>query len=142
MVDADFNPRDRWRDVADELQNIGIAVPNGPVLGGACIPESTSLPRVGIWLMPDNESQGELEDFIRPMLPDGDPVWPSSNAYIDGISEEHRKFGKKTLRAKIHAWLATRKLPGRMGAAIMQGDLEADGELAARFCEWLRQVFG
>ena len=29
-----------------------------------------------------------------------------------------------------------------MGAAIMEGDLEADGELAARFCEWLRQVFG
>ena len=142
VVDANSTPRDRWKAVTDQLQRVGIAVPEDPIPGGACIPESTRLPRVGIWLMPDNESFGELEDFIRTMLPDGDPVWPSSEAYIDGIPEEHRKFRKKTLRAKIHAWLATRKQPGRMGAAIKEGDLNAGGGLAASFGDWLRQVFG
>lgn len=64
--------------------------------------------------------------------------WPSSEAYIDGIEEEHRKFRKKVLRAKVHAWLATRKQPGRMGAAIKEGDLEIDGAMAVSFADWLR----
>ena len=92
--------------------------------------------------MPDNGSPGELEDFVQTMLPKGDPVWPSAEAYIDGIAEEHRKFGKKVLRAKIHAWTATRKQPGRMGAAIREGDLEIDGAPVGKFADWLRQVFG
>ena len=92
--------------------------------------------------MPNNRSPGELEDFVKTMLPDGDPVWPSSEAYIDGIEEEHRKFRKKVLRAKVHAWLATRKQPGRMGAAIKEGDLEIDGAMAVSFADWLRRMFG
>ena len=43
--------------------------------------------RIGIWLMPDNRSTGELEDFVGSMIPSGDPVWPLSEAYIDGIPE-------------------------------------------------------
>ena len=92
--------------------------------------------------MPDNGSPGELEDFVRTMLPDDDPVWPSSEKYIDEIREEHRKFRKKVLRAKVHAWLATREQPGRMGAAIKEGDLKVEGALAGSFCDWLRRVFG
>ena len=90
--------------------------------------------------MPDNGSPGELEDFVQTMLPKGDPVWPSAEAYIDGIAEEHRKFGKKVLRAKVHAWTATRKQPGLMGAAIREGDLEIDGAPVGKFADWLRQV--
>ncbi|MDE0005045.1 MAG: hypothetical protein OXQ29_20330 [Rhodospirillaceae bacterium] len=142
VVDGDQNPLDRWEAVADQLQDVGIAVPEAPVPGGTCIPESRLLPRIGIWLMPDNESPGELEDFVRTMLPDDDPVWPSSDRYIDGIREEHRKFRKKVLRAKVHAWLATREQPGRMGAAIKEGDLRVDGALTAAFGNWLRRVFG
>ena len=93
--------------------------------------------------MPDNEATGELEDFIKTMLPDADPIWPCSTRYIDGIAPEHRKFKeKKELRAKVHAWLSTRKQPGRMGAAIKEGDLQIDGELAVSFADWLRRLFG
>ena len=142
VVDADQTPSDRWKSVADRLREVGIAVPEEPVSGGTCIPESTRLPRIGIWLMPDNGSPGELEEFVRTMLPEGDPVWPSSKAYIEGIREEHRKFRRKVLRAMVHAWLATRQQPGRMGAAIKDGDLKVDGALAASFGDWLRRVFG
>ena len=93
--------------------------------------------------MPDNEVTGELEDFVRSMLPDDDPVWPRSESYIDGIPESYRKFtDNKVLRAKVHAWLATRKIPRLMGVAVRDGDLRIDGELATRFLDWLRQLFG
>ena len=83
------------------------------------------MPRVGIWLMPDNQSLGELEDFVAQMIPDNDPVWPLSQDYISRIPEEHREFAEnKTSTAEVYAWLATREDPRQMGAAIGARDLE------------------
>lgn len=92
--------------------------------------------------MPDNESSGELEDFVSSMVPVGDPVWPLSESYIDGIPAGIREFSdNKVLRATVYAWTATREQPGRMGAAIKEGDLEVNGELARKFLEWLQRLF-
>lgn len=144
VVDADDRPQERWESLVEPLREAGIRnIPERPQPGGICIGSTPQLPSVGIWLMPDNQSTGELEDFVRTMLPDNDPVWPSSQLYIDGIDEKHRKFkGGKVLRAKVHAWLATREQPGRMGAAIKERDLDIEGELAVSFANWLQRVFG
>ena len=59
------------------------------------------------------------------MIPPGDPVWPLSEVYIDDIPEEYRRFAqRKILKAKVHAWLATRERPRPMGSAIDAGDLD------------------
>ena len=101
------------------------------------------MPRVGIWLMPDNQSLGELEDFVAQMIPDNDPVWPLSQDYIDRIPEEHREFNEnKTSTAEVYAWLATREDPRQMGAAIGTRDLDIDGDLCTRFTAWLDMLFG
>ena len=150
VLDADESVSDRWADVASQLEEAGIAgVPDGPEPEGVCIDGSppiegsAPLPRIGIWVMPDNESPGALEDFVSGMVPDDDPVWPLSESYIDGIPEHLRKFtAGKARRAKVYAWAATRAQPGRMGAAIKARDLETDGELATRFPGWLRRLFG
>ncbi len=144
VLDADESLSDRWANVASRLKEAGVTdVPDGPEPGGVCIEASARLPRVGIWVMPDNESAGELEDLVWSMVPEGDPVWPLSESYIDGIPAEIQKFsGNKALRATVYAWTATREHPGRMGAAIKAGDLKTDGELAARFLGWLQRLFG
>ena len=144
VVDADDGPLERWESLVEQLREAGIRnIPERPQPGGVCVGSTAQLPGVGIWLMPDNQSTGELEDFVRTMLPDNDPVWPSSQSYIDGIDKAHRKFKEgKVLRAMVHAWLATREQPGRMGAAIKEGDLNIHGELAVSFADWLRRVFG
>ena len=92
--------------------------------------------------MPDNESGGELEDFVALMIPPEDPVWPRSNTYIDAIPTHDRKFSEhKTTRAKVYSWLATREDPRQMGLAIRTRDLAVDGELCERFAGWLRRLF-
>ncbi len=92
--------------------------------------------------MPDNQSMGELEDFVAKMIPNGDPVWPRSRSYIDGIPITDRKFkGKKTLRAKVYAWLAAREDPRRMGQAIYARDLNVNGPLCQKFVDWLTRLF-
>ena len=93
--------------------------------------------------MPDNESRGELEDFVSQMIPNDDYVWPLSQNYIDSIPTAYRKFTpNKTQRAKVHAWLAARENPRLMGEAIRTRDLEVGGELCEKFVAWLRELFG
>ena len=92
--------------------------------------------------MPDNQSPGELEDFIVKMIPNDDPVWPRSTAYITEIPEEDRKFKEgKILRAKVHAWLAAREKPRPMGLAIKTKDLNISVESCQTFVNWLRELF-
>lgn len=100
-------------------------------------------PRVGVWLMPDNRSAGELEDFVQRMIPDGDPAWPLAREYVRGIPDEARAFpsGKRS-RAELHAWLATREEPGFMGSAIGRGDLKTGGPLCTAFLAWIESLFG
>ena len=128
--------------MAHRLRGEDIEVPRTPERTGTVIDETIRTPRIGIWLMPDNQSTGELKDFVAQLIPDDDPVWPRSQRYIECIPECDRKFSKKkTQRARIHAWLATREDPRRMGAAIGAGDLLLDGTLCTEFAEWLRELF-
>ena len=93
--------------------------------------------------MPDNSSSGELEDFVIEMLKDDDPVWPLAQSYIDNIPENDRKFkSTKSDKAKLYAWLATRKKPSRMGAAIGARDLNTQTQLNSSFVAWLSKLFG
>ena len=163
IVDANDGLQRRWSAVKARLErarpDIRIGEPiaggtvidsrSGPIGGGddgdASPIEATSGsgPRIGIWLWPDNQSPGELENFVARMIPDDDPVWPLSESFIDSVPTEVRKFAEgKTTRAKVHAWLATRKEPRRMGTGIRVGDLGIDALLAVQFADWLQQLAG
>ena len=141
LVDANDTPEERWDAVTERLRHArpgmttGDPAREGTIIGGR--------PEVGIWLWPDNQSHGELEDFVAGMIPDDDPVWPLSESYIDGIPQHCRKFAeKKTTRAKVHAWLATRETPGFVGSVVGEGELRSDGVLVTQFVGWLRKLFG
>ena len=139
LVDTDEDLNARWDAVKNRLREEGIIVPARPNPTGTIIENE---PRIGIWLMPNNASSGELEDFVAKMIPDGDPVWPRSKSYIQSIPEKERKFAeKKILRAKVHAWLATRESPRQMGVAIRAKDLDTSGPLSTAFADWLRELF-
>ncbi|MCE2487474.1 MAG: hypothetical protein J4F42_18320 [Desulfurellaceae bacterium] len=140
LVDADDDIAARWDAVRGQLSKAGISPPPSPDSAGTII---DGTPRIGIWLMPDNESLGEFENFVVRMIPGGDQVWPLSQRYIEEIPEAQRKFSaKKKLRAQLYAWLAAREDPRQMGLAIRARDLEVDGELSNTFVAWLTKLFG
>lgn len=146
MLDANDSLDARWQAVTDRLNRLrqedhfdlpDLPVhpePSGTIIEGRL--------RIGIWLMPDNLSTGELEDFVGSMIPPGDSVWPLSEAYIEGIPPAERKFAPgKMQRAKVHAWLAAREAPRPMGLAIKAGDLDTNAENTTAFVDWLRKLF-
>ena len=146
VVDADEAINTRWESIKDCIGWGGILLPNTPcrygVIKDGIVKETNRRLRIGVWLMPDNINPGELEDFVADMIPNGDPVWPKSQSYIDGIPQVHRKFKRKVQRAKVHAWLSARKNPRYMGQAIYDGDLDVNRGLCKRFVAWLTELFG
>lgn len=139
LADANDSLENRWRSIAGKLRQERIETPPSPCPDGTIIDGD---PRVGIWLMPDNMTPGELEDFVVQMIPEGDTVWPRSRRYIDDIPSAERKFSEgKTRRAQLHSWMATREEPRQMGLAILAGDLVVHGPLCRRFLGWLKRLF-
>ena len=138
LIDTDDDLASRWQSVRDRLPE-DFTLADQPTLGGAII---NATPRVGVWLMPDNASPGQLEDFVQRMIPTNDTIWPLAEQYIDDIPASDRKFPpSKTSRAKLYAWLAARQDPRRMGEAIRTRDLATDGALCQQFVSWLRRLF-
>lgn len=141
LVDANDDLAARWKSVTDRLLNEGVTAPRQPTPKGTVI-DTIEKPRVGIWLMPDNTSTGELEDFVMQMIPEGDPVWPRAKRYIEEIPQAYRRFPEvKTRRAELYAWLAARENPRQMGSAIGSHDLKVDGHLCKNFLDWLKALF-
>ena len=139
LVDANDDVSARWDAVKGRLALAKVDLPHSPDPSGTII---DSRPRVGVWLMPDNCSPGELEGFVAKMIPACDAVWPLSQRYIDGIPEADKKLSeKKQPRAQLYAWLAAREDPRLMGMAIRARDLEVDGPLCQEFVAWLTRLF-
>ena len=148
VMDGNNNYSGRWQAISHRLNKVGIKLGNTPAPEGfisdataTFMKENFKPIRIGIWIMPDNQSNGELEDFIATMIPANDPVWPRSQNYIDDIPQKDRDFkNKKITRAKVHAWLATREDPILMGAAINAKYLKTDGQMCLDFQKWLTKL--
>ena len=70
VVDADASIQSRWDSIKAILEKAGYpAVPDDPDPTGTVI-DHEYLPRVGVWIMPDNSLPGMLEDYIRHLVPD------------------------------------------------------------------------
>ena len=61
LVDANDDVSARWDAVKGRLALAKVDLPHSPDPSGTII---DSRPRVGVWLMPDNGTPGELEDFV------------------------------------------------------------------------------
>ena len=142
VVDANDSPDSRWQSIMDRLLRADVTLPSAIERAGVVIPVdegSGATVRVGVWLMPDNEAPGHIEDFVIKLIPGQDPVWPLAQDYVDRIPPRHRP--RDVSKAELHAWLAARTEPRRMGQAIGFGDLPVTGTVPARFVAWLRRLF-
>jgi hypothetical protein len=145
ILDADTNLLASWQSVADRLRASGYLISPMPSLDGtvAVAPPGTLLPRVGIWLMPNNEVPGILEDFLRFLVPDGDPLFGYVEQSIAAIPAEQVRFDSLSRpKAKMHTWLSWQAEPGRpFGQAIAARYLDPNLPSVDDFARWLRRTF-
>lgn len=146
VVDADTDLAARWRSLRDRLMLAGyVTVPADPAADGTVIdpPNGTLLPRVGIWVMPDNRTTGILEDFLRFLVPSGSALFGHVTASVAAIPAAERKFTSLAQpKALIHTWLAWQEEPGKpMGTAITARYLDPSVPQADALVSWLKRLF-
>lgn len=142
-VDANANLPARWQSIRDRLVETGYnAVPHEPVTEGTIV-HAVGSPIVGIWLMPDNQSPGMLEHFLKSLLPTDDSLWPRVKECVAHIPDEERRFPfQHEIKAQVHTWLAWQHEPGKpFGQAITAGYLDPNAPQAERLIVWIRRLF-
>lgn len=144
VVDADENLQGRWDAIRHRLSSSDYQnLPDRPDPQGTVI-EQEHLPRVGIWLMPDNQLPGMLEDFVAHLIPQNDLLLPKAEFIVAEIEQENlqRYSLLHHPKALIHTWLAWQDIPGRpMGQSITAQVLLHDTPVATAFAAWLNRLF-
>jgi hypothetical protein len=146
IVDADTDLNNRWLSLRNRLTEAGYEnVPATPDIKGTVVapPASSILPRVGIWLMPDNAATGILEDFLRYLVPENDVLFSHVEASVNSIPETERRFSALAKpKALIHTWLALQEEPGRpLGQSITAQFLNHDVPQVDLFVAWLQKLY-
>lgn len=146
IVDADTDMHKRWESIKMVINQSGkyqipdMIPPEGLILDS----DDEEGIKIGVWIMPDNQLEGMLEDFMTCLMSDTDRLLVKANQIIDEIEKEKLSKYKSIhkSKAKIHTWLAWQETPGTpMGLAITKHYLSTDKELCRKFVLWLNLLF-
>ncbi|HBC3992708.1 TPA: hypothetical protein KD874_004244 [Vibrio parahaemolyticus] len=142
VLDADApNLASRWRNLSCILTDKGYQVPENPIPEGTLL-TGENLPRVGVWLMPDNTVDGMLEDFCMSLATDAS--FSEVQAFLNSAKSSGLANYKDVHNSKalIHCYLATQDEPGSpLGLAITKKVLSPDQPSAHTFTDWLKSIF-
>lgn len=143
MLDAD-NPsvEGRWQSIRGKLQHYSYRFPSKPDADGTVVETSLDEPKLGFWLMPNNQTSGMLEDFCAELAE------PESLAFARGCvaqAEDNQVTTFKEVhrsKAVIHTYLAWHDEPGYpLGKAITSQALRPHTDVAVKFTNWLIRLF-
>jgi hypothetical protein len=146
VVDADTDLAARWQSLRDRLVKAGYEdLPISPTPTGTILqpPPDALLPRVGVWIMPDNQTKGILEDFLRFLVPAESRLFDHVQSSVKAIPSEEKRFSQLAEpKALIHTWLAWQKEPGKpFGLAITEKFLDSRVAQVDVLVDWLKQLF-
>jgi hypothetical protein len=147
VLDADTDLNNRWKEVCDILKKSGKYedIPETCDKNGTIIfPKEEDDIKVGVWLMPNNNDKGMLEDFISFLISEDDKLLPKVDKALSEIEEEKLNQYKEIhkSKARIHTWLAWQEDPGTpMGLAITKKYLSTTPIICQDFISWLNKLF-
>lgn len=150
IPDADQNISNRWHSVRDRLNEVDVQdVPEDCPPNGFIGYSEKFKTRVGVWVMPDNQSNGMLEDFLMTLIPENDPLFVFAKESTDqaktikrGDSIENNFSDFHQQKAELHSFLAWQNPPGKpFGIAIKSNVLKSRSDLTDRFIDWFCKLF-
>lgn len=148
VVDANADTGKRWKEIVDRIREVdSYVLPERPCKEGTIVPppDGTPLPHVGVWMMPDNRSEGEIEDFLKFLVPttsDSRKLYEHVESSVGSIPSPARFKNEKRSKAELHTWLAWQRDPGTpMGLAIKKQYLDSSVRQANDLVAWIRALF-
>lgn len=147
VIDADLDLNEKWQRIRDILQRASYNMQDVPLVPDSegTVIEQESLPKFGVWIMPDNQTQrGYLEDFLSFLVPANDLTWEQAKKCVDNLQNKPfiRQNVNHTIKAEILTYLAWQRDPGKLfGAAIAERYLQPNTPQAQKFIDWLKRLF-
>lgn len=153
ILDADDNPNGTWQSVLGVLERSGKydVKQNLPLSERGIIiePNQPDGIKVGIWIIPNNQETGMLEDFVASLIKNDDKLFAKAKDVVSELNENRENYEhlfKKvhTSKAVMYSWLAWRNPPEQtMEQAVKKhvfDDLKMESENCQCFIDWLKQV--
>lgn len=142
---TDWDCARTWAAIRERMARGTAAVesPETIPLAGFVGTHSQTKTPIGIWLMPDNQSDGKLENFVRSLMDENDRlIGHADNSTRRARLEFEAKFGEKDQdKAIVQTWLSWQAEPGMsFGTAFQKRALLHDTDLAHRFVTWVRKL--
>jgi len=143
IVDADDFLSARWLRIRERCRRVAAAFPDELPADGLIYIAPNGL-RIGVWIMPDNQSRGMLETFLGHLLvPERLPLW----SFANDASRQARAYGASYTdahedKARIHTYLSWLNPPGRqLHVSVLARALDARLPLGERFVRWFMALF-
>ena len=142
VLDADTGVDRRWASIRAKLRDHSYQFPDVPDENGTIIDAQEPLPKLGVWLMPNNQTRGMLEDFCLEMI-EQRARETAGTAVVDAQRKGVCTFQAAHLsKAIVHTYLAWQDEPGRpLGQAITTQALRPLTQTARAFTDWLTRLF-
>ncbi|NJO81516.1 MAG: hypothetical protein HC828_01295 [Blastochloris sp.] len=143
IVDADDDPSARWSSIRNACLRSIPNIPEQLPETGLVLLTPTGI-KFGVWIMPDNQTQGMLETFLRYLIPDeSEELWQ----YAQQAAQEAKSKGAAFIpphfdKARIYSWLAWQNPPGRqLHNAIMERIFDPTHPRGQSFVRWFRDLY-
>lgn len=149
VVDADYEAtgglgfRKTLDQIVHKIQSHGFEINPIKQPHGFLFSHPDGLLPFGVWIMPNNKTEGMLEDFIKESIRADDQVRLRDSA-VEVVASLKNPLFKEIHRSKaeVATWLAWQKTPGEKLESTIDGNLvDLTSPACSTFSEWLRTVF-
>lgn len=143
IIDADLDLNSRYLRLKQIFEPIGFNLPEDMPESGLIFSNPEEI-RIGIWIMPNNQISGMLEDFISFLVSDDDKLMPLVDETLNKIENDSLNNYKQIhkSKARINTWLAWQEDPGTpMGLSITKKYLTTEKETCLIFINWINNLF-
>jgi hypothetical protein len=119
IADMDVHRDRRWDSLRGTLADRSYSGLPAELPHQGLIHSQSEMPSLGVWLMPDNASEGMMETFASALVPTEDACWAHARATVVELPDTARRFDVDRCvdKASLHTWLAAGRvgLPDRIG---------------------------
>jgi hypothetical protein len=150
IVDADYKDEnglgceETVKQFSDKLNEHGFCLDSTCITSGFIFKHSDGLSDIGLWVMPNNQDEGMLEDWIKDCIhPKEQPMLNQVKSAIDALKPQKFKTIHRS-KAEVATWLAWQKKPGHglyWAAHSRNNLLDAGSSPYTELVDWLKRVY-
>ena len=146
MLDANGDASARWSRIKTlcdgQFDDLPARIPEN---GLEIVHPETDV-RFGVWIMPDNQFSGMLEDFLIRLIPEDEDsrgLYELAGRCVAEAARSGAPFKRAhRTKAEIYTWLAWQDEPGRqLHQAVHHRVLDPERPESQPFVRWFRHLF-